>query len=450
MWHQHESAGFQRSLRTVVAAATVLLLAGCSDLLEIRPDPQTINPRLNPPLLNETMNGVQADFNFSYDIWLMGAGMFGNEINSVSFLRWDMASRIPNEAPGITAGTGAASPNDRNVRANFPAFYSYLQTVLATSGNAQARVLAGDFASIADPPNSSQIARLAVIRGFALIWLSDVWCDFVLDGQPTFYTSVQGWNLARVEFEQALSATGASAADLNAARAGLARVYRLLGNWPQADAFAALVPPSFTYQTTYGALPQANQNRIWFHLWAFGEHTISARWRNLTLDGTATPDSRVSVVAPPISPTGTLDVLRAPNKVPSVTSTLNVTSGAEALLIRAEAALAGGLLQTAVDRINEVRVLRGVTLAWAPAALVATEIRDKLIDERGRTLLLEGTRVGDLRFYLRTYGLDLWHTSNPQAAAMGTATCHPVPLIELLNIAGIAPYNYVGDTYASP
>ncbi len=433
MWHQHESAGFQRSRRTVAAAATALVLAGCSDLLAIRPDPQTVNPRLNPPLLNETMNGVQADFNFSYDIWLIGAGMFGNEVNSVSFLRWEMANRIPSEAPGVSSGTGAASPNDRSQRANFPAFYSYLQTVLATSANAQARVLAGDFPSIANPPNSSQIARLAVIRGFALIWLADVWCDFVLDGQPTIYTSVQGWNLARVEFEQALSSTGASAEDINAARAGLARVYRLLGNWPQADAFAALVPPSFTYQTTYGALPQANQNRVWFHLWAFGEHTVSARWRNLTLDGTATPDSRVSIVAPPISPSGTLDVLRAPNKVPAVTSSLNVTSGAEALLIRAEAALAAGQLQSAVDRINAVRTLRGVALAWAPQALDATVIRDKLIDERGRTLLLEGTRVGDLRFYLRTYRLDLWHTSIPQAAAMGTATCHPVPLSSLFH-----------------
>ena len=434
-------------------ASAVLVMslgvAGCGDMLSVRPDPSTVDAVQNPPLLAEMMNGAATDFNFAYDLWMMGAGMFGNEMNSVSFLRWEMASRIPSTNIGVSAGTGAASPNDREVRANFPAWYSYLQAALAGTSRAIARVRAGDFSTITDPENSAELARLSLYRGFELIWLADVWCDFVLDGQPTVYTSRQGWDMARQNFEKVLAATGASAADQSAARAGLARVHRLLGDWTLAAQHASLVNPTFVYQTTYATTPQANINRIWFHLWSFGEHTVSARWRNLTLDGTTTPDLRTALAQPPISPLGTLDALRAPMKVPSASSPLNVTSGVEARLVLAERALAAGDLQGAVDGINAVRALRGVTMTWTPASLDAITIRNKLIDERSRTLFLEGVRVGDLRFYLKTYGVNLWHTTIPQGSDVGTATCHPLQEAEINNIPGIT-YTYVGDKYVTP
>ena len=439
-------AGYGKLFVGIVLAAH---LAACDDPMSVRPDPTTVDAKTNPPLLAETMNGAATDFNFAYDIWMMGQGIFGNEMNSVSFLRWEMANRIPNEAIGVTAGTNAASPNDREVRANFPAWYSYVQAAIAGTTRAMERLRNGSFPSVTDPENSAEMARLTLYRAFEIIWLADVWCDFVLDGQPVVYTSRQGWDLARTLFEKVLTISGASASDRTAANAGLARVHRLLGNWTLADQHAAQVGPTFTLQTTYAVVPQANVNRIWFHLWSFGEHTVSERWRNVTLDGTTTPDPRVALTRPPISPTGSLDQLWAPNKVPASGSSLNVTSGVEALLVRAEAALAAGNLQLAVDRINAVRLLRGVSQPWTPPSLNATTVRDKLIDERGRTLLFEGVRVADLRFYLKTYGVNLWHTTVPQGAEVGNATCHPLHQIERDNIAGIT-YTYRGDTYVRP
>lgn len=437
------------TVRGLAPIAALVTVTACSGILDVKPDVATVDAQRNPPLLAEVMNGATVDLNFAYDIWMMGSGMFGNEMNSISFLRWEMANRIPNQNIGLSAGTGASSPNDRSVRANFPAWYAYLQAALAGTSRALTRVLNGDFPSISDPPNSVEFAKLSLYRGFELIWLADVWCDFVLDGKPTVYTSVQGWNLAAQQFQNVLGAANATASDRQAATAGLARVHRLLGNWAQAESYAAQVDPNFVFQATYSTILTQNTNRIWFHLWSFGEHTTSARWRNLTLDGTTTPDPRVRLQPNPVPAIGTLDQLYAPHKVPSGSSPLNITSGVEARFIIAEARLAAGDLQGAVDMLNAIRVQRGVAVAWTPASLDQPTVRDKLIDERSRTLLFEGTRVADLRFYRKTYGIDLWHTTIPQNSLVGTATCHPLQQSEIDNIPGIT-YSYQGDKYVSP
>lgn len=455
--HQYHSRTAQRvgsSVRRVCAVATALAcvpLAACNigDLLEVNPDVNTVDARRYPPLLGETMRGATVDLNFAYDIWVMGSGMFGNEMNSVSFLRWEMANRIPSQTIGTSAGTGASSPNDRGVRANFPAWYAYLQAALASTSRTLTKMSAGGFPEITDPAASAQFAKLNLYRGFEIIWLSDVWCDFVLDGKPKVYSSREGWTLAAEHFQKVLAASRAEPADRQAALAGLARVQRLLGNWTQAVQFAQQVDTAFQFQATYSTILTANTNRIWFHLWSFGEHTVSARWRNLTLDGTGTADPRVRLQPNPVSPLGTLDQLFAPFKVPSGSSPLNITSGVEARFILAEAAIAANDLQQAVNLLNAIRRTRGVTLAWQPATLDRTTVLNKLIDERGRTLLFEGVRVADLRFYKKTYGIDLWHSTIPQGSVVGTATCHPLQQTEIDNIPGISTYTFKGDTYVT-
>lgn len=441
-------------MRRVCAAATAVVLlplAACnvSDLLDVNPDVNTVDATRNPPLLVETMRGATVDLNFAYDIWVMGAGMFGNEMNSVSFLRWEMANRIPSQTIGTSAGTGASSPNDRGVRANFPAWYAYLQQALASTSRTLTKMSAGGFTGQADPTTSPEFAKLNLYRGFEIIWLADVWCDFVLDGKAKVYTSKEGWTLAAEHFQKVLALPRAEAADRQAALAGLARVQRLLGNWTQAVQFAQQVDTSFQFQATYSTVLTANTNRVWFHLWSFGEHTVSARWRNLTLDGTTTPDPRVRLQPNPVSPLGTLDQLFAPFKVASGNSPLNITSGVEARFILAEAAIAANDLPQAVNILNAIRRTRGVTLAWQPATLDRSTVLNKLIDERGRTLLFEGVRVADLRFYKKTYGIDLWHTSIPQGSAVGTSTCHPLQQTEIDNIPEIGSYTFRGDTYVT-
>jgi len=125
--------------------------------------------------------------------------------------------------------------------------------------------------------------------------------------------------------------------------------------------------------------------------------------------------------------------LYAPFKVPSASTPLRYASGDEAQYIIAE--VTGG--QTAVDIINETRARHGITLEWEPEGTGPDEIRDKVLDERKRTLFLEGVRQGDLRRYIDQYGIDLFPTSTPQGFVMGDQTCLPLPEIERNNNPGL-------------
>jgi len=55
-----------------------------------------------------------------------------------------------------------------------------------------------------------------------------------------------------------------------------------------------------------------------------------------------------------------------------------------------------------------------------------TEILNKVIDEKSRTLFLEGQRMGDLRRYLDQYGIDLF----PTGPGIKDGTCFPLPNAE--------------------
>lgn len=417
-------------------------LTACDGLLEVAPDDRFVDADKNPPLLREVLAGTQVDLNHTYDIWMYQSGMFGGQMVSLSFLRWAISQRLPIESMGLSGGlTGGF----RNARGPDEAWYSYLQRALAGTAEAKRRILAGEF-PIEDPPNSPELAEVVVRRGFELIWLADVWCDFVLDGQPVIYESMDGWRMAAENFEEALRATGARQQDRQAALSGLARVRRLLFEDQLAIQNAQQVTPSFQYQARYATTIFENTNRIWFRGWGFGEHSIHRQWRGLTLDATGIPDPRTALTRDPVPPRGVLDELWAPNKVPSGASPLNVTSGVEAQFIVAELVLNSDPQRT-VDILNSIRSQRGVNVVWQPATLDPAVILDKLIDERRRTLFLEGVIVQDNRYWMKRYGKDLWHKVIPQGVPVGNTTCHPLQQREIDNIRGLPTYTYDGDPY---
>ena len=70
-------------------------------------------------------------------------------------------------------------------------------------------------------------------------------------------------------------------------------------------------------------------------------------------------------------------------------------------------------------------------------SLSGNALRDKLIEERRRTLFLEGTLMGDTRLYKTKYSVDKFHTSIPQGLTVGSMTCRLVPQREIDNIPGL-------------
>jgi len=156
---------------------------------------------------------------------------------------------------------------------------------------------------------------------------------------------------------------------------------------------------------------------------------VGPSFRGLTIDDTGEPDPRVELAENPSQAFDSSQDLFAPLKVESPSSPLTIASGDEAQLIVAE--VEGG--NRAVEIINNVRDRNGIDVEWQPSGSSENEIRNKTIEERKRTLFLEGVRLGDHRRYLEKFGLDTFQQSTPQGFEVGDQTCLPVPNIESSN-----------------
>ena len=409
----------------------VTVMTACEGVLDVDPDPHFVDAIANPAQLNETMVGAEVDLNNAYDVWVYETNMTSGGMVALGLLRYTGSlrefSRGGGQAGGLTGG-------GRESRGPGVAYYAFLQQAIASSHRAQLRILSGEFEGLSE--SSEQFSRAALFNGWEILWLATFYCEFVLYGDGPVHTSQQGYQMAADQFQASVNAAGATDATRSAARAGLARANWQMGNESAAVQNAALVDPDFKYQATYSTNTFEQTNRVWFRTWGFGEHAISAAFRNLTVDDTGTPDPRTLMTLNPVPPRGDLDQVYAPNKIPSGGSPLNITSGVEMQYIVAEGALSSNPDLT-VQIINENRVRRGLNIVWTPAGTGPNEIRDKLIDERRRTLLVEGTIMGENRLYIDKYGLNLFHTTIPQGLPVGSETCRALPQTEIDNIPGL-------------
>ena len=421
-------------VRLLAMAAAIMVAPACEGLLDVAPDPHYVDASLNPAQLSETMVGALVDLNFAYDVWMYETNMFSGGMVALGLLRYTQSLRQVGRGGGQAGGlTGGG----RDRRGPGVAYYAFLQQAIASSHNAQERILAGEFESISNPSSSAEYARVSVYKGFGLVWLAGFYCEFVLNGEGPVHASRRGYEMAAEQFEAALGASGAEDEIRTAAQAGLARVNRLLGNDAQAVQYAEQVPVDFEFRATYSTNTFEQTNRIWFRTWGFGEHSISPAFLDLTIDDTGMADPRTATTHNPVPPRGDFFDVYAPMKVPSGSTPLIITSGVEMQYIIAEAELSMMHDDRAVEIINDMRARRGVDVQWTPMDMGPNEIRDKLIDERRRSLFLEGTLMGDTRLYLDKYNLDLFHTEVPQGVPVGTQTCRLLPQREIDNIPGL-------------
>jgi hypothetical protein len=404
------------------AGAGVLLffvVSGCDGLLDVSPPPNVVDAS-RPIGLSAAMVGTTVDFFWAYDTGIVYGGKIVDEfVNSgtapgnQNYDRRDVpTAHGGGDGRGTTIGDG---------------FYIPQQRASFTASALQERIRNGDFPEIAAPfTDSPQYAQAATFHGFAKVIIGDIWCTAAFNGVGPEYTSAQVYGLAEAEFTQAINAARASTLIRQAALVGRARTRLLQGNTQGAVADARLVSPTFAWLATYSTNSVPERNRVHYRTWDFGNWSVGPAFLGLTIDDTGIPDPRVRLQRNPRPAFEPTQDLYAPLKVPSASSPLRIATGDEARYIIAE--VVGG--QEAVNIINEVRARYGITQQWVPSGTGPNEIRDKVIDERRRTLFLDGVRMGDVRRYLDRYGLDFFPKSTPQGFPMGNQTCLPLPDIE--------------------
>ncbi len=283
-----------------------------------------------------------------------------------------------------------------------------------------AELAAAQFAQYgATDARRSEVLSLA---GFSYILIAESYCSgvpfsqtapdgiTVTYGQPL--TTDQIFQLAVAKFDTALSvaasvpksdANFASGPDLtNLARVGRARALVGLNRLTDAAAQAAPVPASFVYSLYTSANTSRQNNGVYYY------DNINQRFSAIDREGgnglpfLSDSDPRVKyhdTKKPGFD--GARDLVNQ-LKYPTRTSPIPLATGAEALYIQAEAALAPGGSGSFIDFINQARATDGLTTTVADPG-TATGRVDLLFKERAYSLWLTAHRLGDMRRLVRVY-----------------------------------------------
>lgn len=288
---------------------------------------------------------AEVDFWFAYDMSIVWGGLFADElIDGTGFDNVDQ--RFVSAADG-TIGAGDGNPE------GFDGLWTPMQRASVTSNLLQDEIGAG-------PELGSQ----------------------------------EVYALAEEDFTAAIEAASATDAVRNAALVGRARARLFRGDFDAAVGDAQQVPLTFEFVgDVFSTNRQKEENDIWNMITDSQRFSVGPRYRGLTVDGTATEDPRVPVFQDPddrFTSDGTTELFQT-EKCNVPTCPLRLASGFEAAYIIAE--VEGG--QTAGDLINDVRAAQGIDEEFSSSD--PDEIFRKLIDEKRRTLFLEGQRQGMLR-----------------------------------------------------
>lgn len=158
--------------------------------------------------------------------------------------------------------------------------------------------------------------------------------------------------------------------------------------------------------------------------------SVAEKFRNPTVDDTDTPDPRVRVFDTGETSFAGSVLQFNPEKYDERSSAIRLASWEEAQYI--VALVSGG--QTAIDIMNRIRERNGIE-EDVPLTSDADEatIRRKVVEERSRTLFIEGQRMADMRRLEAQFDVDLF----PSGPDFGDQTCMPLPDLERDNNPGI-------------
>lgn len=397
--------------RAATAGITLLaLLAGCKGVLDVTLPGRVNVDALNSPGLASTMVvSLQGDFECAFSEYVHATGLWSNELLNSSggaevnpwgarLLTYDGGTSV---CPTVSATRGA--------------FTVYLPLQIARK-QAEGSITRLDGFTEAEVANrNSLLATSAAYSGYVHTLLGEAYCQIALDPGP-LYTPAAVLAIAETRFSRAidLATTATNTQVLNLARLGRARVRLDLKNLAGADADAKLIPTGFVYNATYATTPFRRNNTVVLNNNINFNESVAPEFRNLTVGTTADP--RVPMRNENRNGQDAVTPLWTQRKYITVDAPIPMATWDEAQLIIAEAE--GG--QAAVDAINRIRTKYNLPQYGGGTA---AQITAQILEERHRTLFLDGHAIGD---HLR-YGIPFATGVNQKGVRYGDLTCLPLP-----------------------
>lgn len=400
----------------LVVSLIALGTGGC-DILETTDDPTTIGASDIAEAFQPRFVGTASDFANALDDAVVYEALFADE------LVWG-GSFVNRQQIDVRA-----IETDNDIVAQEP--WTTLQVSTRSAKNLQQDLLDGRFPEqFQNASESAEFARISLWAAYSKLYIAQLFCTAAFNNSGPELSSQEVYGQAVEDFTQALEASNAPPAVRNAALVGRARARLQMGNREDAAADAARVTEGFNYLVQYTGSVDRQENDVWDFTWQQARMSVAEKFRDPTIDDTDTPDPRVEVFDTGETSFAGSVLQFNPLKYSERASSIRLASWEEAQYI--VALVSGG--QTAIDIMNEIRERNGIEkdVPLTPDADEMT-IRLKVVEERSRTLFLEGQRMADMRRMEAQFGVNLF----PSGPDFGDQTCMPLPDLERDNNPGI-------------
>ncbi|MGH7458572.1 MAG: RagB/SusD family nutrient uptake outer membrane protein [Longimicrobiaceae bacterium] len=364
-----------------------------------------------------------ADFECALAFYALSSGLIGSELADAQLAAatWDYDRR------SFDAGVGSYASNTCNSTGNIFGVYKPVSTARWSADNALRNLQ--EWTDEQVPNRTDLIATAAAYSGYSHILLGEGFCSAAVDGGPEL-TPAQVFALAEERFTTAIEAAQAAGLTeiLNMALVGRARARLNPGNLEGAAADAQRVPEGFVKNAQYNTASARSGNHLFRWNNRFSWASVGPAYRDLEFGGV--PDPRVAVVNTGETGADAFTIVWEQTKYPTEGSPIPIATWDEAQLIIAEAELAAGNPQAAVEIINMFHERAGLPpfSSSDPA-----EIRDHLIQERARELFLEGQHIYDIIRYDIPLSPPEGTPFPIKGGFYGSTTCLPLPEIERVN-----------------
>lgn len=414
----------------IAVLCTTLAVVGCKDITSLKQqDPgqlsgETVFVPANAQLI---VNGVGADFECAYTRYVVGSGLFTDELaNAIAYIedfQYDRRELPTNGGYGTTDCVGV----------QVPGIYTPLSVSRASADTAAAALEGWTDEQV--PNRALLLATSYAYGGYSLTLMGESMCSAAINLGPEI-TPTQLFAEALTRFDKAVAAatTAGNATMLNFALLGRARAKLDAGDLSGAAADAQLVPDGFIVQTSNDVTNQRRQNAVWSSTFAGFFSSVDTSFQS---SYAADHDPRIASTSTGRVGTDGFTTVVYPNKDAAADASIAIAKWSEAQLIIAENDVATSNVPAALLIINELRrraygdPISSTAHAYT-GSTTPTAVKAEIIEQRRREFFLEGHRLGDLR----RYGLPfLPATGAPYGpgGTYGSQTCFPLPDIERIN-----------------
>jgi hypothetical protein len=388
----------RRSRTALLAGPLFAIAAACSEITSLeQSNPGSILARdvYTPANAQLLVSGAIGDFECAFHRYVAAQALlsdeFRNAFAAVINYDYDRRTLTPGHPYGTATCGGAAQA---------PGVYTTLSVARGTADTILARLTEWTDAQMPTGVNRTQlIGRSAAYAGYSILLLGEAMCSAAINLGPEL-SKTDLWNEARLRFDAAVTAatTAGDATTLNMARVGRARTLLNLGQTAAAGADAALVPSGFVVNAIANTTTNIRQNNhVFLHTRLNNFSSVDPSYVGLTFGGVADPRVTVNVTTTVGSDGST--IIRQVMKYADRGAPIPIARYNEARLILAEAHVAAGNLQGAVDIINALHTAVGLP-AYDGTGQTAAQVKAQVIEERRRELFVEGHRLGDMNRYL--------------------------------------------------